>query len=89
MRLGTFIVVLLTSNLQSFCKATEPPPEDRSVDADNQENMSGFIFAYSLMTVNSPDCGPSLVDNFPVRVQYRTIRDSDTSVSEWMDSPGT
>lgn len=88
MRLGIFIVVLLTANLRSFCKAAEPP-QDSNVGADYQENISGFIFAYTLMTVNSPDCGPSLVDNFPVRVQYRTIRDSDTSVSKWMDSPGT
>ena len=58
-----------------------------------RSNTTGFIFKYTLITANSPDCDSSLVDNFPVRVQYRTIgagsggEKSNTSVSQWMDSP--
>ena len=57
-----------------------------------QSNRTGFTVEYTLATANSPDCEPSLVDNFPVRVQYRTIigagdgGQSSISVSEWMDS---
>ena len=69
------------------------PSQDSYVGADHRApNTTGFTVEYTLITVNSPDCEPSLVDSFPVRVQYRTISDGDgelsnTSVSEWMDPP--
>ena len=59
---------------------------------------TGLTVQYTLIIANSPDCEPSLIDNFPVRVQYRTIvtggdgGQNNNSVSEWMDStnmPGT
>ena len=59
---------------------------------------AGFTVQYTLMTANSPDCEPSLVDDYPVRVQYRKLvsgdgdRGQNNSGSEWMDSthmPGT
>ena len=92
MRLGLFILILLSSNPLSPCEATEAPSQDHNVGADYQMNTTGFIVAYTLITANSPDCEPSLVDNFPVRVQYRAIIDGDgeqsnTSVSDWMGSP--
>jgi hypothetical protein len=68
-----------------------------SVAAEGQQTpqTTGFTVEYTLIIANSPDCERSLVDNFPVRVQYRTIITGDdggtnnngTSVSEWMDSP--
>ena len=59
---------------------------------------AGFTVQYTLVTANSPDCEPSLVDDYPVRVQYKTLvsgdggRGQNNSGSEWMDSthmPGT
>jgi hypothetical protein len=88
MRLGIFILLLL--NLESPCGATEKPSQDLNVDADHHANMTGFMVTYTLTIVNSPDCEPSLVDDFPVRVQYRIISNGDAgeqsniSVSEWM-----
>ena len=93
MKLGLFILVLLSSNPQSPCETTEAPSQDRTdAGADHQMSTTGFIVAYTLITANSPDCEHSLVDNFPIRVQYRTTSDGDgeqsnTSVSEWMSSP--
>ena len=38
------------------------------------QNQTQFSVEYTLLTANSPDCAePSMVDNFPVRVQYRTV----------------
>ena len=59
------------------------------------DTTQGFRVEYTLITANSPDCEPSLVDNFPVKVQYRiTSRSSDVlqnnflnRSAEWMDSP--
>ena len=70
-------LVLLSTNLLPLCIAEGHQP--------------GFPVEYTLITANSPDCEPSMVDKFPVRVQYRTIigddgGQSNTSVSEWMDS---
>lgn len=55
----------------------------------------GLFIEYTLTTANSPDCEPSLVDNYPVQVQYRTIfisaestnNSNDIEATEWMDSP--
>ena len=87
MKLGLFTFVLLICIQQSLCEATETSSQNHDVGADH-----GFIVEYTLITANSPDCVASLVDKFPVRVQYRTIigddgGQSNTSVSEWMDSP--
>ena len=81
-----FLVLLsvLLPNLLPLCTA-----------GGQRAPQTGFTVDYTLTTVNSPDCESSLVDNFPVRVQYRTIIGADdggqsnTSVSEWMDSPNT
>lgn len=91
MRLGISILVLLLLTLESACEATEKPSQDLNVGADHHANVTGFIITYTLITVNSPDCEPSLIDDFPVGVQYRMISNGDgeqsnTSVSEWMGS---
>ncbi len=92
MRLGVFVLVLLLLNLESPCEAMEKPFQDLNVGADHHAiNMTGFIITYTLIIVNSPDCEPSLIDDFPVRVQYRMISNGDgeqsnTSISEWMGS---
>ena len=61
------------------------PPAPQS-DADQESNpclnsdkTRGFRVEYTLITANSPDCESSLVDNFPVRVQYRMIQRSEGS----------
>ena len=70
-------------NLQRLCVAEGQPT--------TQTNR--LTVEYTLIIANSPDCEPSLVDNFPVRVQYRTIMtggdggQNNSRVSEWMDSP--
>ena len=86
------IFILLISNLQSPCEAAETK---RNVGANHQTtNTACFTVEYTLIIANSPDCEPSLVDYFPVGVQYRTIigsgdgEQSNNSVGEWMDSPG-
>ena len=57
---------------------------------DDSNTTRGFLVEYTLITANSPDCEPSLVDNFPVRVQYRLITpEDDSTVTEWTDSPNT
>ena len=91
MTLRLCIFILLISNLQSPCEAAETR---RNVGANHQaKNTAGFTVEYTLITANSPDCDPSLIDNFPLRVQYRTIigsgdgGQSNSSVIEWMDSP--
>ena len=91
MSLRLCIFILLISNLQSPCEVAET---QRNVDANHPAtSTAGFTVEYTLITANSPDCEPSLVDKFPVRVQYRTISgngdggQSYNSVSEWMDSP--
>lgn len=45
----------------------------------NSDTTRGFRVEYTLITANSPDCESSLVDNFPVRVQYRMIQRSEGS----------
>ena len=82
MRVGLVLAVLLSAlprwplNLQPLCVAEEQPTPHLTVQ-------------YTLVIANSPDCEPSLVDNFPVRVQYRTIMTGGDGerVSQWMDSP--
>ena len=91
-RLLLILLSALSLHLQALCEAGETVAlsEDyRSYrTARNSQvprsNTTGFILKYALITANSPDCEPSLVDNFPVGVQYRTISGSD-GVSEWMD----
>ena len=61
---------------------------------DDSNTTRGFLVEYTLMTANSPDCEPSLVDNFPVRVQYRLITPAEvnldgSTVTEWRYSPNT
>ena len=81
MRVGLALAVLLSAllrwplNLQRLCVA--------------EGQTTGLTVQYTLITANSPDCEPSLVDNFPVQVQYRTIitGGDGESVSQWMDSP--
>ena len=53
-------------------------------------STNGFLVEYTLLIANSPDCEPSLVDNFPVRVQYRivTLMEDDnngSSAGQWKD----
>ena len=91
MRLSIFILVLLVLKLVFPCEATEKPSQDRNNGAYHHANMTGFIATYTLITVNSPDCEPSLIDDFPIRVQYRMISNGDgeqnnISISEWMGS---
>ena len=50
----------------------------------------GSRVEYTMVTATSPDCEFSLVDNFPVRVQYRLIQETSNgadsqSSTEWMD----
>ena len=96
MRIRLYIFILLTSSLQALCEATDLSRRARNVaneTATQSSRTTGFTVEYTLITANSPDCEPYLVDSFPVRVQYRTIIGSDdggqsnNSVSEWMDSP--
>ena len=71
------------------------PPVSPAHDSCLYNATRGFRVEYTLVTANSPDCEFSLVDDFPVRVQYRLIRqrsetsngaDSQSStVTEWMD----
>ena len=91
MRLGIFILVLLLLKIVFPCEATEKQSQDLNDGAYHHANMTGFIVTYTLITVNSPDCEPSLIDDFPIRVQYRMISNGDgeqsnTSISEWMGS---
>ena len=84
MRVGLALAILLSVlrwplNLQPLCVAGgQPTPQ-----------TTGLTVQYTLIIANSPDCELSLVDNFPVRVQYRTIiiGGDGESVSQWMDSP--
>ena len=46
------------------------PPLPRQPSASDTVTQ-GFSVKYTLVTANSADCEPSLVNNFPVRVQYR------------------
>ena len=88
MRAGLALAAVLLSALPrwplNLCVAEgQPTPQTTS-----------FRVQYTLIIANSPDCDRStLVDDFPIRVQYRMITTSDdggqnnNSVSEWMDSP--
>ena len=88
MRVSLALAILLSVlrwplNLLPLCVAGgQPTPE-----------TTGLTVQYTLIVANSPDCEPSLVDNFPVRVQYRTIvtggdgEQNNNDISEWMDSP--
>ena len=87
MRVGLYLAILLSVlrwplNLRPLCVAGgQPTPQTTSLTVE-----------YTLIIANSPDCELSLVDNFPVRVQYRTIMTGgdggrNNSVSQWMDSP--
>lgn len=57
--------------------------------SDHEEGgNSRLIVEYTLVMANSPDCEPSLSDDFPVRVQYRTISDLEVNAANnWIDSP--
>ena len=57
--------------------------------SDHKEGgNSRLIVEYTLVMANSPDCEPSLSDDFPVRVQYRTISDLEVNAANnWIDSP--
>ena len=89
MRVGLALAVLLSAllrwplNLQPLCVAEEQPTPE----------TTGFTIQYTMIIANSPDCEPSLVDNFPVRIQYRTIMtggdggQNNSRIREWMDSP--
>ena len=68
------------------------PPESPAQNSCFNNATRGFRVEYTLVTANSPDCEFSLVDDFPVRVQYRLIRQRsetsngvDSQPSEWMD----
>ena len=91
MRVGLVLTVLLSAlprwplNLQPLCVAEgQPTPWPQT---------TGFTVQYTMTIANSPDCEASLVDNFPVRVQYRTIvaggdgGQNNNGISEWTDSP--
>ena len=89
MRVGLALAVLLSAllrwqlNPQPLCVAEGRPPTAQTI---------GLTVQYTLIIANSPDCEPSLVDNFPVIVQYRTIitggdGGKNNSISQWMDSP--
>jgi hypothetical protein len=76
----TVLLLQWLLNLRPLCVAAETP------------QTTGFTVEYTLIIANSPDCERSLVDSFPVRVQYRTIMTGgdggkNNSVSQWMDSP--
>jgi hypothetical protein len=65
-------------NLQPLCVAAETP------------QTTGFTVEYALIIANSPDC--SLIDNFPVRVQYRVVitggdGGQNNSINQWIGSP--
>ena len=88
-RVGLVLTVLLSAlprwplNLQPLCVAEgQQPPQ-----------TTGLTVEYILIIANSPDCEASLVDNFSVRVQYRTIvaggdgGQNNNGISEWTDSP--
>ena len=81
-------------HLQPLCEAKTLP--SRTVRAippqQSATDTRGFSVEYTLITANSPDCEPSLVDNFPVRVQYRKTRPGNgggnqASTNEWTGSP--
>ena len=63
-----------------------------SLAAANKADMAGesLTVSYTLVTVNSPDCEPSLADDYPVVVQHRRVSpgkgDSAATgvASEWM-----
>ena len=94
MRVRLWIFILLVSTLKSLCEATGIQFHDRGLYriARSVADETAFTIEYTLITANSPDCEPSLIDKFPVRVQHRTIISDDdgggqnNSVSEWMDS---
>lgn len=54
------------------------------------DSVRGFSLEYTLITVEPPDCGLPLA--YPVRVQYRTLFQSDVlsstdvNAGEWMDA---
>ena len=68
------------------------PPVSPVHDSCLNNATRGFRVEYTLVSANSPDCEFSLVDNFPVRVQYRLIQETSngtdsqsSTVTEWMD----
>ena len=87
MQVGLALAVLLSAllrwqlNPQPLCVAEEQPTP--------WLQTTGLTVQYTLIIANSPDCEPSLVDNFPVQVQYRMIMTGGNgeSVSQGMDSP--
>ena len=102
MRVRLWVFIFLVSTLKSLCEATGVGLQfqDRGLYriARSVADATAFTIEYTLITANSPDCEPSLINDYPVRVQYRTIigggdgRGQNNSVSEWMDSmdiPGT
>ena len=66
------------------------PPVSPAHDSCLNNATRGSRVEYTLVTANSPDCEVSLVDNFPVRVQYRLIQETSNgadsqSSTKWMD----
>ena len=41
--------------------------------ADTRTAGESLAVSYTLVTVNSPDCEPSLADDYPVLVQHRRV----------------
>ena len=79
-----------TASSRAIRSAPQQSPAQDSNDGC-LNTTRGFRVEYTLITANSPDCELSLVDNFPVRVQYRTTigNGGEGGLSEWMDSPCT
>ena len=77
MRLSQILILLAVLSL-SLCKATDarllkdhhsPCRLSRTARNLQAESLQTAItIEYIVITANSPDCEPSLVDNFPVRV---------------------
>ena len=98
--LSIFSMTLLS--LQPIAQAKNPPglTDRRSASRTALQRATrsippplnttgGLRVEYTLVTANSPDCDPSLIDNFPVRLQYRLIRPqaAENDSYEWMASP--
>ena len=101
--LSIFSMTLLS--LQPIAQAKNPPglTDRRSASRTALQRATrsippplnttgGLRVEYTLITANSPDCDPSLADNFPVRLQYRLIRPTQAAensqmATEWMASP--
>ena len=92
MKLLTALDTVLLFIQLSFGTSTLARRTNRAAAASS--TAPGFFIEYTLITANSPDCEPSLGDNYPVQVQHRTIVSSsesansnDVDATEWTDSP--